>query len=92
MTTSNRTIIDLGKVQHATLVYRNQYGHNRHSIPEHTFLNQTILAPPKHLWYKLDRWHPVLSLQLTASHTIEYTNEKALSLWKAWRAKIFGNK
>lgn len=40
----------------------------------------------------IDEWHPELILQLSNSHSLVYTKDKALSLWKAWRAKQFGKK
>lgn len=88
--TSNQTILSFDKVQHASYFYRNQYGHERRLKPTHTYLNQTIHNPPPNKVGVLDRWHEVVSFQLTANHTIEYTREKAVSMWAAWKARIFG--
>lgn len=38
----------------------------------------------------LDTWEPELVFQLSNSHSLVYTNKKALSLWKVWLAKQFG--
>lgn len=40
----------------------------------------------------IDVWIPHCKFQLTANHSITYTGDKALSLWKAWQAKIFKKK
>lgn len=37
----------------------------------------------------LDIWQPVLHLQCSSTHKLEYTGDKATELWKAWCAKIF---
>ena len=39
----------------------------------------------------LDRWFPVTHIQFANNHAIQYTDDKALSLWDAWCAKIFGD-
>jgi len=40
--------------------------------------------------YKIkDVWTPYCKFQLSSNHTITYSGEKALSLWKAWQTKIF---
>lgn len=88
--TSNQTILDLAKCQHASYFYRNQYGHERRLKPTHTYLNQTIHNPPLDRLSILDRWHSVVSFQLTANHTIEYTGKKAVAMFKAWKSRIFG--
>lgn len=38
----------------------------------------------------LDQWKPVVQFQLTANHNIIYTGKKAMTMWEAWKAKIFG--
>ena len=40
----------------------------------------------------LDIWYPELTLQLSCSHKLVYTGDKALSIWKAWNTKQFGKK
>ncbi len=39
-----------------------------------------------------DHWTPVLRMQLSANHTLEYTGKKALALWEAWNARIFSKR
>lgn len=40
----------------------------------------------------LDYWYPELTLQLSNNHSLVYTGDKALDLWKVWQSKIFGKK
>lgn len=89
--TTNHTILDLNKVQHASFGYVNQYGHKRRLRPRATFLNQTVPVPKDkpYLSAKLDKWFPVVSFQLTANHCLTYTGDKAVAMWKAWQEKIF---
>ena len=55
-------------------------------------------APPETLYERavrlnrLDKWQPVLRLRLTCGDRLEYTGDKAKSLWKAWQEKQFGTK
>lgn len=49
---------------------------------------ETTLARAKRL-NLLDIWIPVCQFQLTANHSLTYTGDKAVSMWKAWREKIF---
>ena len=37
----------------------------------------------------LDVWFPVTRFQFANTHSIEYTGEKAQTMWKAWNEKIF---
>lgn len=37
----------------------------------------------------LDVWFPVTRIQFANNHALEYTGEKAESIWKAWNEKIF---
>lgn len=87
--TNNSTVLDLGKVVHATHFYRNQYGHERRLLPTHTYLNQTIHNPPSNKLHALDRWNPIVRFRLSATSFIEYTGSKADSMWKAWKGRIF---
>jgi len=102
MHTNNKTILDLNKVQHASFYYINQDGESRQHKPKgHTVHNIPIDGEKE--WQTgrcavevakergmLDTWIPKVVFQLTANHNISYTGEKAVSLWEAWRAKIFG--
>lgn len=40
----------------------------------------------------IDIWYPELTLVFTKYHSLVYTGDKALSIWKEWCAKIFGGK
>lgn len=40
----------------------------------------------------LDEWIPTLRLQLTANHSLVYKGDKAVTINKAWREKIYGQK
>jgi len=106
MMTSNRTVLDLGKVQYASFFYRNQEGSVFYTKPKAPtvrgqvvgdeiahfhplYPGETMLERAKRMDI-LDRWTPVCVLQLTANHYITYTGKKAVSIWKAWREKIYG--
>jgi hypothetical protein len=56
-----------------------------------TVCNETMLqyAERRGLIYY---WYPRLTLQLSNNHSLVYTGDKALELWKAWNAKVFGKK
>lgn len=64
----------------------NDYASYHHSYP-----NETLIERARRLDI-LDRWEPVLKLQLSNSHRLTYRGKKALSLWNAWKAKIYGKK
>ena len=103
---NNRTVLDLAKVQHGTLVYVNQYGHERsvkpafptsfntafdpsaYALPHHDYPRETMMERAIRL-DTLDKWVPIVRFQLTANHIIAYSGAKALSLWAAWRERIF---
>lgn len=40
----------------------------------------------------IDEWIPELSLTYSSNHTLKFEGERALKIWDAWRAKIFGTK
>lgn len=40
----------------------------------------------------LDVWTPTLTLQLSNSHSLTYTGDKAISIWKEWNKRIFKRK
>lgn len=37
----------------------------------------------------LDVWFPVCKLQFNNTHALEYTGEKAINIWNAWKERIF---
>jgi hypothetical protein len=61
------------------------------AIPKLNWPRESLLA--RAMRKKIvDKWTPVLTLQLTANHSLTYTGEKALTLYKAWCAKIYGSR
>lgn len=54
---------------------------------KHTYA-ETELEAAKRLGI-LDTWKPVTRIQFANNHALEYTGEKAESIWKAWNEKIF---
>ena len=71
------------------------YGVELNELPAVTL--PTGIKQSAFLWAKernrIDgEWIPVLTLQLCNSHSLVYTGNKALILWKEWCAKIFGKK
>lgn len=105
--TTNKTVLDLAKVQHATLWWGNgqEKRHHKpdcptyHGMPVPDGLAAPIKDYPGETMLErairrnlLDVWTPIVCFQLTANHKIVYTGEKALSMWKAWNARIYGEK
>lgn len=105
MTNNNKIVVNLDKVTHARLRYRTyNYGITiyRESVSAWPSVmgepiypsdirfgtNEPMIdyAKRKNL---LDVWIPELELQLSNSHSLIYTGQKAIDLWDAWNAKIF---
>jgi len=40
----------------------------------------------------LDHWHPVVKLKLTANESLEYSGDRAVSIYKEWCSRIFKHK
>lgn len=40
----------------------------------------------------LDTWIPYTTFQLSNNHSLTYTGDKAIALWKAWNERIFNKK
>lgn len=40
----------------------------------------------------LGHWTAKAKLQMSGSHALRFSGEKAVSLWSAWNARIFGGK
>ena len=100
---NNQIVCDLNKVQWASLVYKNQWGDFRQKKPKVVTVHNSPVTEAEIAYPSgrpllelakekgiIDTWTPVLRLQFSANHTLVYTAEKALSLWKAWQSKIFG--
>ena len=101
MKRNNRIVVDINKCQWALLYYENQHGDRLEhkpkfptvfcqAVPEgpHCTSKLTMLEHAKK-YNLLDIWTPVVRLKLTAHECLEYTGEKALSIYKAWCEKIF---
>lgn len=52
------------------------------------FKDEKLLVRAKRLGI-LDIWTPELYLKLTANAGLIYTGDKAVSMWEAWKARIF---
>jgi len=98
---NNRITVDLNKCQYARFGYRNQYDQFRNTKPKFS-VHGNVRDPNEKVWSKsetlkqfadaakiTDVWHPEVTLQLTANHSLVYTGEKALSLWREWNKRIF---
>lgn len=104
---NNFAAVDLRKVQWATLHYVNQHGQKQRHKPVYgsytvygDFVNatdkvfgtsETMLDYAKRKGL-LDVWTPVCTLHITANRKLRYVGNKALSMWAAWEARIFGGK
>jgi len=104
---TNRTVLDLSKVQWATFYYKNQYGQCSELKPiaptvrgqalsetEYAFgvEPRTLLVDYAKQRSLLDKWTAVIKFQLTANHTAVFTGEKAVALRKAWNERIFNKR
>lgn len=100
---NNRIVVDLNKVVWANLIWSNGKGNTREQIPSHPYFSVNGMVYSIHDIFKgtnageyckkhnlIDVWTPELTLQLGANHRLVYTGTKALSIWEAWKAKIFG--
>lgn len=105
MKQDNRIVVDLSKCQWAKFFYRNQYGnisdlqptqHTNRGIPFNpddkiVGLDMTMLQYATQ--YKLiDLWKPCIKLKLTASETLWYEGDRAVSIYKEWCSRIFKKK
>lgn len=102
---NNKIVVDLNKVQFGSVHYVNQYGDIKQKKPDYPtvygkevvyeyaayhpdFPGETMLQRAVRLDI-LDKWTPICIFQLSANHTLTYTGEKAISMWKAFNIKIF---
>lgn len=100
------TIISLDKVIVAHLFYRNQHGltspkpmlsangstfeptsYGRYHFQ---YTHETMLERARRLDI-IDKWTPVLKVKMQGGVRQEFTGERALSIWEAFKAKEFGN-
>ena len=104
---NNHLVIDLNKVAYAWFYWRNQFnevlrkkpiGPTVHRTPfdpdEKISLSGVILSRLEHarLLGIQDRWTPVVRFRMCCADVLEFTGDKAQSLWKAWNEKQFKKK
>ena len=104
----NKIIVDLNKVQHARLYYRNQFGDQHDKPLEHSSRGLAYDPEAKAMgWPDMpdetmeeravrlkikDVWTPVCYLKLTANSYVIYSGDKAMSIYKEWCRRIFKKK
>lgn len=98
---TNRTVVDLKKVQFANLFYVNQFGLRKFPKPkvptvsgqpvpdEPVFNSQESMLSYAKRCHLLDRWEPVCKLQLSANHKLTYTGNKAISIYREFSRRQF---
>ena len=102
---TNRSVLDLSKVQWSSFYYKNQYDQCTELKPKHfTVRGEKVTDNERHLnglesmlaYAKrkglLDIWVPHITFQLSANHNVTYTGKKALSMQKAWSERVFKSK
>ena len=57
----------------------------------HDYPNETELERARRLEI-LDDWRPVTRFVFSKRHSVKFTDEKAIEMWKAWSAYIFNKK
>lgn len=107
MKRDNKIIVDLSKVQHARFGYKNQYGQWSDTKPEYSLRGSPIsgneMCYDKNLELVnainytikknlVDIWHPVVILKLTANESLEYTGDRAISIYKEFCGRVFNKK
>jgi hypothetical protein len=105
---NSRTIVDLNKVAYCLFYYRakeyervllpnkptvrgQEIDSNEYALQHHDYPAETLLERARRLDI-LDKWIPVLSLMLSNGHKLEYTGDRAKSLYKTYKAKIYATK
>jgi len=68
-----------------------QFNANDYAASHPSFPPETLLERAKRLDI-LDKWLPVCKLQLSNGHTLEYTGDKAKSIWKKWTEMQFNKR
>lgn len=102
MTAPKSLVIDLTKCQWATLCYMTKDNYTSTCCPTWpTVHGKSFNMGTKHfsedctlLEYAIknkliDIWFPICTFQLSANHTVTYTGDKAITMYDAWKAKIF---
>lgn len=102
---NNRIVFDMNKVSYAWFFYRNQLGVTLRNRPIKPTVNavefanviapwtdaypgETMLERAKRLQI-LDCWKPVVRLRMSAADVLEYTGDKAKSIWREWNKRQF---
>lgn len=104
---TNRTIVDLNKVQYADFFWSTSTMTSP-TKPKQPTVNGVIVGDEPAAWLDefpnetmlqratrrglLDKWEPVVRLQLTANHSLTYTGAKAQSIWREWNKRQFSKK
>ena len=104
----NRVVIDLAKVQHARFFWKNQDGltvNRRPPYPSVRGLHIDESIAGYHPDYPgetmrerafrlgvIDEWKAQCEFTFAANHNVVYVGQKAISMWDAWNARIFGKK
>jgi hypothetical protein len=100
MKRNNRIVVDLSKCQHAIFGYTNQFDQWSYKKivscrglqfkpDDKCFMSEMTLLEHAKRNNLLDVWTPTLILKLTASETLQYTGDKAITMYKAWNERIF---
>lgn len=93
----NSIVFDMNKVAYAKLFYRDQlnttHRHRRPTYP--TAFGERIpdelmeIATRREL---IDEWTPVVRVQMTNSHSLEYEGKRALGIWREWCRRQYGKR
>lgn len=106
-TINDTITVDLNKVSYCVFYYRNNKSSTRlikpeiptvegstvdnsFALPHHDYPHETLIERARRLDI-LDTWTPVIRLQLSNSHKLEFTGIKALKLRELWLKKLYGN-
>ena len=99
---NNRIVVDLKKVQFAEFYYKNQWDQTRYTKPKFSVHGQ--VRDPNERAYNskgktlrqlatelkiTDVWVPHVMLQLSANHSLVYSGENAVNIWREWSVQIF---
>jgi hypothetical protein len=102
---NNKIVVDLNKVQWMSLYYKNQWEDYSQRKPKKITTRGRPINPEEKALMKdmslisaieyakqlgiIDTWTPYCKLQLSANHSLVYSGEKAISIWKEWNKRIF---
>ena len=105
---NNNLVIDLNKVAYAWFYCRNQFNEVLRKKPIGPTVHRTPFDPDEKITLVigetitrldhasclgiLDTWTPVVRFRMSCADVLEFTGERAQSLWKAWNEKQFKKK